>query len=99
MVCAQIVDPAVFLQDLRFRIRLLQRLFGQRRFQRFLLTPGDRFVPLVCLAAPVVCYALDVLALKTYGYRFGYELLLLNGLLSFVGLWALSKKVSPFSAS
>lgn len=48
----------------------------------------DRVVPYVCVASPLLCYALDVLAWHVWGYRFGYELLMLNGLLTFLGLQA-----------
>ena len=47
----------------------------------------------VCLAAPVVCYLIHL-----YGYRFlgafqiGIEMLVLNGLLTFAGLWLLSAR-------
>ncbi len=51
---------------------------------------ADRYVPWVCLASPLLCFALSQLALHLWDYRFGYELLLLNGLLTFVGLLALS---------
>ena len=42
----------------------------------------------VCIAAPLLCFAIDQLSQHLWGYRFGYELLMLNGLLSFSGLWA-----------
>jgi Na+/proline symporter len=48
----------------------------------------DRLVPYVCVASPLLCYALDVLVWHVWGYRFGYELLMLNGLLTFLGLLA-----------
>jgi Na+/proline symporter len=48
----------------------------------------DRLVPYVCVASPLLCYALDVLVWHVWGYRFGYELLMLNGLLTFLGLQA-----------
>ena len=48
----------------------------------------DRVVPYVCVASPLLCYALDVLVWHVWGYRFGYELLMLNGLLTFLGLQA-----------
>ena len=41
----------------------------------------DRWVPLVCIAAPAVCWAL-----KSYVYPLGFELLLVNGALTFIGL-------------
>ena len=48
---------------------------------------GGRKVWLVCLAAPAICGALDFLAPRLWNYTFGYELLLLNGTLTFAGLW------------
>ena len=49
--------------------------------------PDDRLVPFICVASPVLCYALDMAAQHFCNYRFGYELLMLNGLLTFAGLW------------
>ena len=46
----------------------------------------------VCILSPLLCYALNLLVSKTTGYQFGYELLMLNGLLTFVGLWAVKRK-------
>ena len=53
--------------------------------------PNDRLVPLICVASPLVCYALDTASQHFWQYRFGYELLMLNGLLTFAGLWLTSK--------
>lgn len=47
----------------------------------------DKAVPYICILAPVLCYALDQFMQHAYGYRFGYELLMLNGLLVFLGCW------------
>ncbi|MBP3717800.1 MAG: sodium:solute symporter [Paludibacteraceae bacterium] len=53
-------------------------------------------VPFVCLASPVLCYIISALAASRYNYLFGYELLLLNGMLTFFGLWWLRvKKANP----
>ena len=52
----------------------------------------DRAVPFVCLAAPFLCSLLDHFAPVWWGYTFGYELLLLNGLLTILGLCALRKR-------
>ena len=49
--------------------------------------PRDRFVPYICIASPLVCYAIDTLTWQLSGYRFGYELLMLNGLLTFLALF------------
>ena len=48
---------------------------------------NTRILPFVALASPVVCYLTDVITLQTTGYKFGYEMLMLNGLLTFIGLW------------
>ena len=49
--------------------------------------PIDRLVPYICIASPLFCYALDTTTQTIWNYRFGYELLMLNGLLTFGGLW------------
>ena len=52
--------------------------------------PRDRFIPVVCVLSPVICYALSVIVPQYTGYQFGYALLMLNGLLTFAALWGLS---------
>ena len=52
--------------------------------------PRDRFIPMVCVLSPVICYTLSVIVPQYTGYQFGYELLMLNGLLTFAALWGLS---------
>ena len=47
----------------------------------------DRLVPYICIASPLLCYGIDSLMTYLTGYRFGYELLMLNALFTFVGLW------------
>ena len=60
-------------------------LFAFGLFTRW--QPNDRFVPYICIASPLICYALDSTAQHIWNYHFGYELLMLNGLLTFGGLW------------
>jgi len=52
----------------------------------------DTLVPYVCLASPLLCYGADVAADYLWDYRFGYELLLLNGLLTYLGLCMLVRR-------
>lgn len=51
---------------------------------------NDRVVPYVAVASPIVCYVLNDAVAHATGYQFGYELLMLNGALTFAGLWLLS---------
>ena len=48
---------------------------------------NDRLVPYVAIASPLLCFAIDHAAQTIMGYKFGYELLLLNGMLTFGGLY------------
>ena len=59
-------------------------LFTSRR-------PKDCLVPYICIGSPLLCYALDSISIHLWNYHFGYELLMLNGLLTFVGLWISSR--------
>jgi SSS family transporter len=53
----------------------------------------DRWVPLVALLSPALCYLLDSNSAAWFdGYRFGYELLILNALLTMAGMAVLIKK-------
>ncbi len=50
-------------------------------------------VPLVCIAAPVVCYLIKMNEAKLLGgYVIGTELLLINAVITFIGLLAVSRK-------
>ncbi|WP_321437535.1 sodium:solute symporter [uncultured Bacteroides sp.] len=55
------------------------------------LQPKDKFVPYVAVASPLICYATNLLVEKYSGYKFGYEMLMFNGTLTFAGLILISK--------
>jgi len=51
----------------------------------------DKYVPVVAILSPVICYVLSVYSeVLFFGYKFGFELLILNGLITFAGLLMLS---------
>jgi SSS family transporter len=51
----------------------------------------DRLVPIICILAPILCYVLSSNSQNwLMGYKFGYELLLVNGLVTFAGLFLIS---------
>lgn len=47
---------------------------------------NDKMVPYIAVLSPVICYVLNIVSKNFWGYTFGYELLMLNGLITFVGL-------------
>ena len=49
--------------------------------------PKDGWVPYICVASPLLCYGMDQWTQTYLDYHFGYELLMLNGVLTFTGLW------------
>ena len=52
----------------------------------------DKFVPLVCVASPIICYILSSNSATWFGgYKFGNEMLLINGGITFLGLLVLKK--------
>ena len=57
--------------------------------------PRDRFVPYICIASPLLCYVIDTITWRLSGYRFGYELLMLNGLITSLALLAVSDPGTP----
>lgn len=48
---------------------------------------NDYYVPYIAVASPLLCYLLDYGVGQWTGYRFGYELLMLNAMFTFTGLW------------
>jgi len=59
--------------------------------------PCDKYVPYICIASPLVCYAIDILTWNLTGYRFGYELLMMNGTLTFLALLSVSSRETPLA--
>ena len=55
-------------------------------------TVKDRLVPLIALAAPLICFFIDKFQKQLFGsFEIGLELILINGLLVFAGLMLVSR--------
>jgi Na+/proline symporter len=53
----------------------------------------DKFVPYIAISAPLITFAIASNSEKLlWGYKFGFEALILNGLLMFLGLYLFRKK-------
>ena len=50
----------------------------------------DRWVPIIAVVSPVICYILSAFSMDWFGFRFGFELLILNGFITFSGLFFVS---------
>jgi Na+/proline symporter len=54
---------------------------------------NDKLVPYVCILSPIICFFLDKYQKQITGsFEIGLELLIINGLLTFTGLWFISRK-------
>jgi len=47
---------------------------------------NDKLVPFICLISPAICYYLSMNSAKLFGYTFDNELILVNGLITLLGL-------------
>tara|TARA_B100000787_G_C16180743_1_gene291653 strand:+ start:263 stop:1735 length:1473 start_codon:yes stop_codon:yes gene_type:complete len=59
---------------------------------------NDRWIPLICIISPIFCYFLKDFSLKLFDYTFGFELLILNALLTILGLLFVSTAGKPTMA-
>ena len=48
---------------------------------------NDKWVPFIAILSPVLCYILKINSFHWFNYYFGFEILLLNGLVTFLLLW------------
>jgi len=53
----------------------------------------DKLVPYIAILSPILCYILSSYSEQLFnGYKFGFELLIVNGLLTFTGLFLVKEK-------
>ena len=52
----------------------------------------DKLTPIVAIVAPILSYLISVNSLNWFGFEFGFFILILNGLLTFLGLILIHRK-------
>jgi solute:Na+ symporter, SSS family len=53
----------------------------------------DRWVPIIAILSPIISFIISRYSeVLFYGYRFGFELLIMNGILTITGLWIISER-------
>jgi len=74
-------------------------ILGLFTFGMFVHRPvRDKLVPAVCIAAPVLCYAIQWALSRFFNYQTSFELLIMNAVITIIGLYCLSigiKSVQP----
>jgi SSS family solute:Na+ symporter len=88
-----IADESVIAKIFTFANYTYGPLLGLYAFGLFTkLKVKDKMVPLICLASPFLTYLLNYVALESVGFDFGFSLLILNGLITFIGLYLFKRK-------
>ena len=88
-----IADESVIAKIFTFANYTYGPLLGLYAFGLFTnLKVKDKMVPFICLASPFLTFSINYLALEYIGFDFGFSLLILNGLVTFIGLYIFKRK-------
>ena len=88
-----IADESVIAKIFTFANYTYGPLLGLYAFGLFTkLKVMDKAVPLICILAPLATYAINTATLASAGFDFGFSLLILNGLITFIGLYLFQRK-------
>jgi Na+/proline symporter len=56
---------------------------------------NDRAVPIICLISPILSYIIKTNSADWFGFEIGFEILIYNGLITFLGLLIVPKRDRP----
>ena len=88
-----IADESVIAKIFTFANYTYGPLLGLYAFGLFTkLKVKDKMVPFICLASPFLTFSINYVALEYIGFDFGFSLLILNGLVTFIGLYIFKRK-------
>jgi SSS family solute:Na+ symporter len=88
-----IADESVIAKIFTFANYTYGPLLGLYAFGLFTkLKVKDKMVPFICLISPFLTYFVNYVALETIGFDFGFSLLILNGCITFAGLYFFKRK-------
>ncbi len=88
-----IADESVIAKIFTFANYTYGPLLGLYAFGLFTkLKSKDKWIPLICILSPIITYFLNYFSLILYGFNFGYALLIVNGCVTFIGLYLLKRE-------
>ena len=88
-----IADASVIAKIFTFANYTYGPLLGLYAFGLFTkLKVKDKAVPIICLSSPILTYFASYLSLTLLEFDFGFALLLVNGMITFVGLWFFKRR-------
>ena len=87
-----IADESVIAKIFTFANYTYGPLLGLYAFGLFTkLKVKDKAVPILCLLSPFITYFLNIICLNYFSFDFGFALLIVNGLITFIGLYLFKK--------
>ncbi len=88
-------DQAVIKQIFTVATYTYGPLFGLYLFGFFIdRDVTDRLTPAICIASPILTFFINLYSEQLFfGYIFGFELLIINGLITFIGLFIFSERI------
>ncbi len=88
-----IADESVIAKIFTFANYTYGPLLGLYAFGLFTkLNLKDFWVPFICIASPIITYFLNLICLQIFDFNFGFALLIINGLITFLGLLFIKKR-------
>ncbi len=61
---------------------------------------NDKLIPAIAIGSPILSFILDTFSAQLFsGYEIGFEILIINGLITFLGLWMISKPKSNIESA
>lgn len=88
-----IADESVIAKIFTFANYTYGPLLGLYAFGLFTkLNVKDKAVPYICLSSPILTYLASFLSVSYLDFDFGFALLLVNGMITFIGLWLFRRK-------
>jgi Na+/proline symporter len=88
-----IADESVIAKIFTFANYTYGPLLGLYAFGLFTkYAVKDKLVPIICLISPIATYVTNIFFLQIMNFDFGFALLILNGLYTFLGLMMIKKK-------
>jgi len=88
-----IKDASVIAKVFTFAGYTYGPLLGLYAFGLFTkMNVKDKIVPIIAILSPILSYVISVNSLKWFGFEFGFFILILNGFLTFLGLFLIREK-------
>tara|TARA_R110002124_G_scaffold79875_4_gene211967 strand:- start:821 stop:2254 length:1434 start_codon:yes stop_codon:yes gene_type:complete len=88
-----IADASVIAKIFTFANYTYGPLLGLYAFGLFTkLNVKDKAVPFICLSSPILTYLASYFSVTYLSFDFGFALLLVNGMITFIGLWLFKRK-------